>query len=833
MDFEEIAVRAWTNQRGNVGHSDQVPPPARLLVLDTETTTDVSQRLTFGSAKLVGIKWSQHRDGSYSYRNHEILGEVIFEADDLAVTDARGHTILVDYCEKNAVNLISHSEFMESWFRYYCETRPNSRGERIADAVVTGFNLPFDLSRMAFRYTSGTGKNKGSFTLYMHPDVEPCAEDCSKKHKHVKEAQTNRYRPRIRIQALDSKKSLISFTSSMDTSFKDGRGTGDFGRFLDIRQLVWGMTNASHSLASACAAFGLPPELCKGSTDSFVITPEFVDYNRQDVTATAELAVAALTEYGRNPIDLPPNKVFSPASISKAYVRKMGITPLLDRPGVAKDAVMLGNCTSTFYGGRAECHIRHVPVPVALLDVTSMYPTVNTLMRLWDHLTAESISVHDATTEFREYVKGFTLKKALDPSEWPAFTGFVQVKPDNEILPVRAKYNTESRTVGLNYLSSTKPLWYTIPDVLVSILLTGKTPEILSAIRFVPSESKISGLETIALAGVMNVNPVEHDFFKTVIEYRQVLKKAGKKREAELLKVIANSGSYGIFVEMLRKETSEPELHTVYGADGDPWESVAPLETAQEFCYPPIGAVITGAARLVLAIMERLVTDAGGTWLFCDTDSMAVVSNREGSLIPCDGGQHRTEDGREAIRALTPSEVENIRHTVNALNPYDRSKVPDILKHETADTNATGQVYGYGISAKRYTLFVYQDGRPYVPDEIDGKRAYSEHGLGLYLPPSGKRDWIRETWQYLLDDSHGYEPAMPAWEDMPALIRTTISSPYVLNMIKKFNRGKNYQELVKPFGFVLLATIRKYNPVTIIGPSSRLISPYSSNRRTG
>ena len=182
----------------------------------------------------------------------------------------------------------------------------------------------------------------------------------------------------------------------------------------------------------------------------------------------------------------------------------------------------------------------------------------------------------------------------------------------------------------------------------------------------------------------MNVNPAEHDFFKSVVEYRQVMKKSGHKREAESLKVTGNSGSYGIFVEMLRRDTDEPVRQTVYGSTGEPWETVAVAqETVQEFCYPPIGAVITGAARLVLAIMERLVTDAGGTWLFCDTDSMAVVSNRDGSLIPCPGGQHKTADGHEAIRALNRAEVEQVRETLNHLNPYDRSKVPDVLKNET------------------------------------------------------------------------------------------------------------------------------------------------------
>ena len=429
MDYEEIAVRGWTGDRATVGGASTSPPPRGLLVVDTETTTDVPQRLTFGSAKLVRITWAKHRDGAYSYRSHEITGEVVFKADELETLDQAGNKILVEHCKRNDLNLITHSEFAEKWLRYYCETRPDAKGNRIADAVLTGFNLPFDLSRMAFGCSPGRGKNKGSFTVHMHPKYV-CAKDCQRKHKHSAEPQVNQFRPRIRITAIDSKKSLISWTSSKDKPFKKGRHGEDYGRFLDVRQLVWGMTNVSHSLASACEAFGLPPELCKGSTDSFVITPDFVESNRQDVTATAELAVKAIAEYATNPIDLPAVKVFSPASIAKAYIRKMGITPMLDRPGIPTDPVLLGNCTSSFYGGRSECHIRHVPVPISLLDITSMYPTVNTLMKLWDHLTTDNLTAQDVTDDFRQYAKSFTLETGSRSfTSGQHFTGFVQWNP--------------------------------------------------------------------------------------------------------------------------------------------------------------------------------------------------------------------------------------------------------------------------------------------------------------------------------------------------------------------------------------------------------------------
>jgi len=48
-------------------------------------------------------------------------------------------------------------------------------------------------------------------------------------------------------------------------------------------------------------------------------------------------------------------------------------------------------------------------------------------------------------------------------------------------------------------------------------------------------------------------------------------------------------------------------------------------ETPGPWCFPPLATLITGAARLMLALLERSVRDAGGSYVFCDTDSMALA----------------------------------------------------------------------------------------------------------------------------------------------------------------------------------------------------------------
>lgn len=71
----------------------------------------------------------------------------------------------------------------------------------------------------------------------------------------------------------------------------------------------------------------------------------------------------------------------------------------------------------------------------------------------------------------------------------------------------------------------------------------------------------------------------------------------------------------------------------------------------------------------MLALLERLVLERGGSYAFCDTDSMAIVATETGGLIPCPGGEHRNAKGVPCVRALAKPEVEAIVAEFAALNP--------------------------------------------------------------------------------------------------------------------------------------------------------------------
>src|SRR5262249_50859428 len=156
-----------------------------------------------------------------------------------------------------------------------------------------------------------------------------------------------------------------------------------------------------------------------------------------------------LAEYERHPIGLPLDRAYSPAAIGKAYLRAMGISlPQIVVPpelGLTVDGVQ-GRAMTAYFGGRAECRIRKVPVPIVYCDFLSMYPTVNTLMGLWRYLIAERVVVEDATEHVQALVARVTADDLVEPAIWQELPALVEVEPDEDILPLRTRYDAASPT---------------------------------------------------------------------------------------------------------------------------------------------------------------------------------------------------------------------------------------------------------------------------------------------------------------------------------------------------------------------------------------------------
>jgi hypothetical protein len=854
-----IAVRAYTplatpaavpdeekprkaRQRARTPRAPRTASPPLALFLDTETTVDASQALLFGSSRLINQKGERVAE-------HLLAGETMTLEQRATIAQyAELHLEEVERIRRRLLRVLPREEYLRQVF---WPVVLKGRG------LLVGFNLPFDLARISVGCGEARGgRYAGGFSLTLAT---------YRKDGSVHE---NRHRPRIVIKSLDSKRALMAFTRYQEPDrvdlipegAEDGKPDAGYvyrGHFLDLRTLAFALTNRGHSLASACKAFGVAIEDRKGHAEEHgVVTPEYIGYNCQDVRATAALFAAMQAEYERHPIALPITAAYSPASIGKAYMQAMGIRSILERqPDFPKD--VLGFAMAAYYGGRAECRIRQVPVPVVYLDFLSMYPTVCSLLGIWRLLTCARIAVEDATAEVTALLAGITADRCLDPALWRDFVGLVQLEPEGDILPVRAHYGGEAAwQIGVNPLTGKEPLWYTVADAVASTLLSGKPPRVVQALRFVP-EGKAKGLRPTSLRGQVPVDPAIQDFFRVVIEERHRLKARTdlsteeRERLDAFLKVLANATAYGIFAELNRQDLPAGERREVevYGAWDEPFTSaVSGPEEPGAFCFPPIAACITGAARLLLALLEQSVTELGGSYAMCDTDSMAIVATEAGGLVPCPGGSERLSDGREAVRALSWAQVDVIRARLDVLNPYNRTAVPDMilkLEPENLDpqTHEQRQLWCYAISAKRYALFNVdeggeQDGRPIL-------RKYSEHGLGHLLNPTdppdaeafdeeneGRTAWMGVLWEGLISEALGLPFVWPDWIDRPALGRITASNPEMLRPFATWNKGKPYARQVKPYNFLLTAYVKPLGYPEGADPAHfHLVAPFESDPR--
>ena len=804
------SFRAWTEpeEQSRKGGKRKPPEPIRhVLIVDTETTTDIAQQLTFGT-------WMQgvvNEDGSVTR-----IAEGIFHADDLEETDPEGFVLLRRHCDENNADVSEHrwsgkrlrfesrTEFVEGTLWRVIGTL---RG------TVVMFNKPFDISRLAFKAGEGKGENYGYFVFHLW--------------------QESLYRPTVRVKHIDSKKAFMSLSAPKRQPKGHVKGDRNHGEFLDLRTLIFALTNSAPNLATACEMFHV--EHGKSVAEEHgVITDDYIRYARRDALATTELFEALNREHETHPIALKATQAFSSASIAKGYLDAMGIQPRKDVDARSFTPTVLGACMESFYGGRTECRIRHTGVPVETHDFTSMYPTVNSLMGLWRYLIAERVTVKSDVKSVRKFVDSATLGVMFQRESWPELVGIAEVLPDGDVLPVRARYaDGENDTIGLNPVTSDVPHWYTIADVVASKLITGKTPRILRAYRFVAS-GQLDGLTPVSLRSAIPVDPRSDDFFRKVVEERQTVKSRTRGhsescgcddcRTSAFLKVLANAGSYGIFSQFNKRdvEPGTTERVTVHNGRDSAFPSDVPgREVPGPMNFPPIATCITGAARLMLAMLERSVTDKGGVWAFCDTDSLAIVADETGSLVPCNGGPIVSDDGTAYVKALTYDETQGIRDRFDALSPYDKGKVPHLLKSEYRSLC-------FAVSAKRYACFTIDDGT--VNLDFDAPLThYTEHGLGHVMNPTGEKGkgWIKDYWQWQLSRVYDLPVANPAWLDRMAVGSHTVSSPALWKAFRIVNDGKTYTEGVKPFSFMMFA-LRK-NKSRHGDKGGRLVTPFNTS----
>jgi hypothetical protein len=788
------------------------------LVYDTETTIDRYQSLLVGSYLLCGIDWSSAGPRVVP------LEEGLFIPDDLKQTDPAGYRKVHRYVRRHRKAPRVDPEHPDAGAylrlltrREFCELRYQV-GYRLGGLIVC-LNQPFDESRIAVDWT--TSRSRGferGFSLIHHTYQD--ADGRPRESLH---------RPRTILHALDSKRSRERFTRPARKSIEHTAG-----KFLDLRQLLFALTGEGHSLESGCAAFGVsfakdPPAMGR-------LTSRLIDYARLDTLATAQLLEAALREYDRRALRLPPHEAYSAASMGKAALKQMGVHPILARqPGFPRD--VLGSSMVSFYGGRAECRIRCTPVPIVLVDFLSNYATVCSLIGAWEYFTRERVDVVEVDPgEIEAWLDQVTLEQLYNPAAWQNLKVLCWVAPgDQNVLPVRGRYDATGRSdsIAVTPVTLSEPVPWMLADLAASKILTGKTPRLTRCLRIQAAGDHQPGLQRLHVPGAGMIDPRLHDYFQRLVELRVAAKtdphldEQTRRWVRQSLKTTVNATAYGINAEMNPRHHTKPIPVQVDGLEHFTTKTAAP-EIPGEYCFPPLAAMITAGARLLLAMLEAEVTRRGGTWAFADTDSMAIVATLTGGLTPCEGGPERNTRRRACVRALTHAQVGQIVNRFRELNPYDGKIIPgSILEIDDASLDQNRDIrdlWAWSIAAKRYATFTWQDRRPLLSHK------YSEHGLGHLADPrpldQRERPLAADVWQHILDVELGDASHEPEWFARPAVTQRTISTPRLLRLL---DCGHSSDGRLRPYSFCNHAFIHPDEPAASGRDRFDLVAPYERN----
>jgi len=228
------------------------------------------------------------------------------------------------------------------------------------------------------------------------------------------------------------------------------------------------------------------------------LTQTYLDYARDDVQCTWELFIKLRELYEKHNIKKRITHIYSEASIGKAYYEEFMVKSFFAHDNKLKvftrntdfDLLDVGAAMEGYYGGRSDARIRHQIVECMLGDFRAEYTTVNALTKIQELLLAEHVDVVRNSDTARVFLNNVTLDDLQRKDTWPKLRGFARIRPSEDILPFRCEYENrggeKSTNVGINYVKSACDGWYAFADIVASKLLTGRCPEILETIEFIP-----------------------------------------------------------------------------------------------------------------------------------------------------------------------------------------------------------------------------------------------------------------------------------------------------------------------------------------------------------
>ena len=504
------------------------------LVLDCETFSfRDGQRLRFGFYQLRGLEDEEqqrlHRRGKLTREALDSLREEGIFYDRDAITEEELNQLKLFRIQRNKWLCEQYgpegpkmkqpqekAAFVDKTFYRLAKTYGD-------DLLIIGHNLPFDLGALCNHRQDESDNashvEAGLATKFWYGGFWLKLCNCAVEGKCFNH-------PPIRVKKLGPNKHMFGWRTEGNKDLNTKSRV--FANFLDTATFAKALLSppsvSLEYLTSKDCLDTTPKKVSRDDHDN-PITEEYIGYCVNDVEATWAVWVALRDLYKQHDLKKPPWKIYSEASLGKAYLEAFEVPRFLPRHKNISPNI-IGYHMAAYYGGRSEVRVRKKVCDVIHTDFKSQYPTVNALLKLQDLLLAERIEVRSGPVhaeEVQAFLDAVTLEDLQHPDTWPKLRSIVRILPNNDILPVRTTYDEDGvdTNIGVNRVISGLPTWYTLADAVASKLLNGdRAPKIDDAITLVGHGSIKTKEKSLFGNSNYKINLNEHDLFQSVIQLR-------------------------------------------------------------------------------------------------------------------------------------------------------------------------------------------------------------------------------------------------------------------------------------------------------------------------
>ncbi len=321
-DRLDLYFRAYTIAQGAEIEEQRHGPVKQqehALIFHCATSSDERKELLFGAYICAQVKEAQ------------------FVANEIGLFHRDGHPeetrVLERFVKGSNFELGTVEQFRRRAFLKYLK----------ASGLIVAYDAPSEISRIAVKWNKST-KQRHAFSFYFRLF----------RDKRTGQLRSSGFEPGLSIESLDAAKAiyrLIKYAFHADDAERDEEEQSSDVHVLDLKTLTAVLTGEAYTFSSASEIFGTPAS--KARRSNLRVTKPAIERLLRDVTGELELLNRLKRELKQHPVNLVPERCYSPATLAKGYFSAMGIEPPQQKFKIPDK--INGITAQAFFAGRAEC----------------------------------------------------------------------------------------------------------------------------------------------------------------------------------------------------------------------------------------------------------------------------------------------------------------------------------------------------------------------------------------------------------------------------------------------------------------------------------------------